>query len=54
MKNKTKRQFLFTILSIFLMLVFMVSYIMYAFYNNSVANINELGVSNMKREAAVL
>ena len=54
MKNKTKRQFLFTILSIFLMLVFMVSYIMYAFYNNSLANINELGVSNMKREAAVL
>lgn len=54
MKNTVKKQFLATIIIVFCLLVFMISYIFYSFYRTSVASINELGISNMKSEAAMI
>lgn len=54
MKNAITKQFMATIIMVFFLLLFMVSYIFSSFYNSSVTNINELGVSNMKSEAAML
>ena len=54
MKNTIRKQFLTTIIMVFLLLVFMVIYMFSSFYHNSVANINEIGVSNMKSEAAMI
>ena len=39
---------------VFCLLVFMVTYIFSSFYRSSVSNIEELGVSNMKSEAAMI
>ncbi len=54
MKSTVTKQFFSTITTVFCLLVFMVIYIFSSFYNSSVANINELGVSNMKSEAAMI
>lgn len=54
MKSKITKQFLTTIIIVFFLLVFMVIYIFSSFYHSSVVNINELGVSNMKSEAAMI
>lgn len=54
MKSTITKQFLTTILTVFCLLVFMVSYIFSSFYKSSVANINELGVSNLKGETAMI
>lgn len=54
MKNKITKQYLSTIILVFLLLFFMVFYISSTFYRASVENINELGVKNMKSEAAMI
>lgn len=54
MKNKVLKQFLTTIIMVFCLLVFMVTYIFSSFYHSSVTQIEELGVSNMKSEAAMI
>ena len=54
MKNKISNQFSITVITVFVVLVFMVTYIFSSFYTSSVAKINELGVSNMKSEAALI
>lgn len=54
MKNIITKQFLTTIIIVFFLLVFMVIYIFSSFYHSSVTNINELGVSYSKSEAAMI
>lgn len=54
MKRTITRQFWVTIIIVFFLLVFMVIYIFSSFYYSSVDNIDELGVSNMKSEAAMI
>ena len=54
MKNTVTKQFLLTIAIIFCLLFFMVVYIFSSFYTSSVKDIEELGVSNMKSEAAMI
>ena len=54
MKNKISNQFSITVITVFILLFFMVTYIFSSFYTSSVAKINELGVSNMKSEAALI
>lgn len=54
MKNKISKQFLITIIAIFCLLVFMTVYIFSSFYYSSVKRIEELGVSNMKSESAMI
>ena len=54
MKNKISNQFSITVITVFVVLVLMVTYIFSSFYTSSVAKINELGVSNMKSEAALI
>lgn len=54
MKNTVTKQFLATIAIIFFLLFFMVVYIFSSFYTSSVKDIEELGVSNMKSEAAMI
>lgn len=54
MKNTISKQFLITVLLIFCLLAFMVTYIFSSFYRSSVRRIEELGVSNMKSEAALI
>lgn len=54
MKNTVTKQFLATIAIIFFLLFFMVVYIFSSFYKSSVKDIEELGVSNMKSEAAMI
>lgn len=54
MKNTVSKQFILTIILVFGLLVFMVTYIFTSFYRSSVINIEELGVSNMKNEAAII
>ncbi|MDD6036533.1 MAG: response regulator [Lachnospiraceae bacterium] len=54
MKKTIIKQFLTTIIMVFFLLVFMVIYIFSSFYHSSVTKINELGVSNMKSEAAMI
>lgn len=54
MKNTISKQFFATIIMVFCLLVFMVAYIFSSFYQSSVKRIEELGVSNMKSEAAMI
>ena len=54
MKNKISKQFLITIIAIFCLLVFMTTYIFSSFYYSSAKRIQELGVSNMKSESAMI
>lgn len=54
MKNNISKQFLITIIMVFCLLVFMLTYIFSSFYRSSVDNIEELGVSNMNSEAAMI
>lgn len=54
MKNKISKQFLITIIAIFCLLVFMTTYIFSSFYHSSAKRIEELGVSNMKSESAMI
>lgn len=54
MKNKLSKQFLVTVIMVFFLLVFMTTYIFSSFYRSSVIRIEELGVSNMKSEAAMI
>lgn len=54
MKSNVKKQFLATIIIVFCLLVFMVTYIFTSFYRTSVDDINELGISNMKSEVAMI
>lgn len=53
-KSTITKQLFATIIVVFFLFVFMVIYIFSSFYHNSVKNINELGVSNMKCEAALI
>lgn len=54
MKNTILKQFLITITMVFCLLIFMVAYIFTSFYRSSVRTIDELGISNMKSEAAMI
>ena len=54
MKKNVSKQFIFTIIMVFCLLVFMVTYILSSFYHSSIINIEELGASNMKSEAAMI
>lgn len=53
-KNTISKQFLITIIMVFCLLVFMVTYIFSSFYRSSVISIEELCISNMKSEAAII
>ena len=54
MKNYISKQFLITIITVFCLLLFMVIYIFFSFYNSSVADIKEIGVSDIKNESAMI
>lgn len=54
MKDTIKKQFFTTIILVFILLFFMVSYIFSSFYRHSVGIIHELGVSNLKSEATMI
>ena len=54
MKNKITRQYVSSIILVFLLLFSMVVYIFSSFYRSSVERINELGVKNMRSEAAMI
>lgn len=54
MKNSISKQFFITIITVFCLFVFMVTYIFSSFYHSSAIRIEELGVSNMKSEAAMI
>lgn len=53
-KDNVTRQFLLTIIIVFCLLVFMIAYIFSSFYKSSVKDIEELGVSNLQSEAAMI
>ncbi|MCI5587455.1 MAG: response regulator [Lachnospiraceae bacterium] len=53
-KDNVTRQFLLTIIIVFCLLVFMITYIFSSFYKSSVKDIEELGVSNLQSEAAMI
>jgi putative nucleotidyltransferase with HDIG domain len=52
MKRDIRKEFLFTILTIFVMLVLMLSITFFNFYKNSVTRINEIGETNLENESA--
>jgi putative nucleotidyltransferase with HDIG domain len=52
MKSNIRKEFLFTVTTIFIMLVLMMSYTFYSFYENSVERINEIGETNLQSECA--
>lgn len=54
MKKNITKQFLVTIIIVFCLLFFMITYIFASFYQSSVKDIEELGVSSMKSEAAMI
>lgn len=54
MKNTILKQFLTTVIMVFCLLGFMVTYIFSSFYHHSTANIREIGVSNMRSDAAMI
>ena len=54
MRDKIAKQYLFTIILVFLLLFIMLVYIFSSFYRTSVSNIRELGVKNIKSEAAMI
>ena len=54
MKDTVLKQFLTTIIVVFLLLVFVATYIFTSFYRSSERNIEELGESSMKTEAAMI
>lgn len=53
-KDNVTRQFVLTIIIVFCLLVFMITYIFSSFYKSSVKDIEELGVSNLQSEAAMI
>lgn len=53
-KDNVTRQFLLTIIIVFCLLVFMITYIFSSFYKSSVKDIEELGASNLQSEAAMI
>lgn len=53
-KDNVTRQFVLTIIIVFCLLVFMIAYIFSSFYKSSVKDIEELGVSNLQSEAAMI
>lgn len=54
MRDKITKQYLLTIILVFLLLFIMLVYIFSSFYRTSVSNIRELGVKNIKSEAAMI
>ena len=54
MKNAVSRRLLTTIILIFVLMSLMVTYIVSSFYKSSVANIMELGESNMNSQATMI
>ncbi len=54
MRDKIAKQYLLTIILVFLLLFIMLVYIFSSFYRTSVSNIRELGVKNIKSEAAMI
>ena len=54
MRDKIAKQYLLTIILVFLLLFIMLVYIFSSFYRTSVSNIRELGVKNIKSEAALI
>lgn len=54
MKDSILRKFIYTILVVFVMLSVMMTYIFYNFYKSSVESINDLGISNLKLESALI
>ena len=48
MRDKITKQYLLTIILVFLLLFIMLVYIFSSFYRTSVSNIRELGVKNIK------
>lgn len=53
-KDNVTRQFVLTIIIVFCLLVFMITYIFSSFYKSSVKDIEELGASNLQSEAAMI
>ena len=54
MKKSVTKQFVFTIMMVFFLLLFMLFFIFSSFYRSSVKDINEIGVSHIKSEAAMV
>lgn len=54
MRDKIAKQYLLTIILVFLLLFIMLVYIFSSFYRTSVSNIRELGVKNIKSEATMI
>ena len=54
MNHSILKQFLISIIGVFFLLLFMIAYLFSSFYRTSVERIEELGVSNMKREASMI
>ena len=54
MKKSVTKQFIFTIMMVFFLLLFMMVFIFSSFYRSSVKDINEIGVSHIKSEAAMV
>ena len=54
MRDKIAKQYLLTIILVFLLLIIMLVYIFSSFYLTSVSNIRELGVKYIKSEAAMI
>jgi hypothetical protein len=53
-KSKVIRQFLFTVILVFILQTVMLTVIFGAFYKSSVTDIRDLGVSNMKSQASMV
>ena len=54
MKKSVTKQFVFTIMMVFFLLLFMLFFIFSSFYRSSVKDINEIGVSHIKSKAAMV
>ncbi len=54
MKNSIKKQFMLTLLVIMLLQTVMLAFFLSSFYKNTVKDIRDLGVSNMKSQAAMV
>ncbi|MCR4717119.1 MAG: response regulator [Lachnospiraceae bacterium] len=54
MKSTVAKQFMITVLVVFILQILVLSYIFTSFYSSSTANIKSLGISNMKSQATMI
>jgi|GEM_PF-4965893 len=52
--SKVTRQFVLTLIIVFVLQATMLAYVFSAFYRSSVADIKDLGVSNLKSQATMV